>query len=67
MTELMRDNEGIDKAIHAGVQQALRVHKLLAIPLPWDDDGKVVIDPARGNRTGRRNDRPSQASRQHDP
>jgi hypothetical protein len=45
ITELMRDNEGIQKAIHAGVQQALRVHKLLGHPIAVGRKGKVVIVP----------------------
>ena len=45
MAERLRDREGIDKAIRAGVQQALRVHKLLGHPIAIGRDGKVVIVP----------------------
>ncbi|MCI0680697.1 MAG: hypothetical protein L0Y71_01220 [Gemmataceae bacterium] len=45
ITELMRDNEGIAKAIRAGVQQALRVHKLLGQPIAAGRNGKVVVIP----------------------
>jgi hypothetical protein len=33
VTELMRDTEGIDRAIRRGVQEALRIHKLLGHPI----------------------------------
>jgi hypothetical protein len=46
MAERLRDRKGIDQAIRAGVQQAMRVHKLLghsiAVGRP---DGSVVIVP----------------------
>ncbi len=42
----MRDHEGIDRAIRAGVQNALRIHKLLGHPIAVGrPDGSVVIVP----------------------
>ena len=47
ITELMRDKEGIDRAIRRGVQEALRVHKLLGHPIAVGrPDGSVVWIPA---------------------
>lgn len=43
--ERFRDREGIDRAIRAGVQNALRIHKLLGYPIAVGRDGKVVIIP----------------------
>ena len=46
MIERIRDREGVRKAIHAGVQQAMRVHKLLGHPIAVGrPDGSVVIVP----------------------
>ena len=46
MAERLRDRKGIDKAIRAGVQQAMRVHKLLGHPIAVGrPDGSVVIVP----------------------
>ena len=41
----LRDSEGIARAIRAGVQNALRIHKLLGYPVVAGRDGKVVIIP----------------------
>jgi hypothetical protein len=45
VTERMRDNAAIQRAMRAGVQQALRVHKLLGVPIAEDRGGKVVVVP----------------------
>lgn len=46
ITDLMRDKEGMDRAIRRGVQQALRVHKLLGHPIAVGlPDGSVKIIP----------------------
>lgn len=45
ITELMRDTESIQQAMREGVQEALRVHKLLGHPIAIGRDGKVVIVP----------------------
>jgi len=46
MAERLRDRKGIDNAIRAGVQQAMRVHKLLGHPIAvGQPDGSVVIVP----------------------
>ena len=45
ISERMRDREGIDRAIRAGVQNMLRIHKLLGYPIVVGRDGKVIVIP----------------------
>ena len=46
MAERLRDREGIDRAIRRGVQEALRVHKLLGHPvIGGRRDGSVFVIP----------------------
>lgn len=45
MIERIRDREGVQKAIRKGVQDALRVHKLLGHPIVTERDGRVVWIP----------------------
>ncbi len=40
-----RDTEAITRAIHAGVQNALRIHKLLGYPVVAGRNGKIIIIP----------------------
>lgn len=43
--ERIRDREGVRKAIRAGVQEGLRVHKMLGHPVVTERNGKVTWIP----------------------
>ena len=43
VADRMRDTPGMLRAMREGVQQALRVHKLLGHPIAVGRDGKVLI------------------------